>query len=35
MVAPKDYKKVIKKPKTRLPIDNDAFKLKKSFNREA
>jgi hypothetical protein len=35
VVAPKDYKKVIKKLKTRLPINNDALKLKKSSNREA
>ena len=35
VVAPKDYKKVVKKPKTRLPIDNNAPELKKSSNREA
>jgi hypothetical protein len=35
VVAPKDYRKVIKKPKIRLPIDNNAPKLKKSSNREA
>jgi hypothetical protein len=35
VVAPKDYRKVIKKPKTRLPTDNNAPKLKKSSNREA
>jgi hypothetical protein len=35
VVAPKDYKKVIKKLKTRLPINNNAPKLKKSSNREA
>ena len=28
----KDYKKIIKKPKIRLPINNNTFKLKKSFN---
>ena len=32
IIAPKDYRKIIKKLKTRLPIDNDAFKLKKSSN---
>jgi hypothetical protein len=32
VVAPKDYRKVVKKPKTRLSINNDALKLKKSSN---
>jgi hypothetical protein len=35
VVAPKDYKKIIKKHKAKPPIDNDALELKKSFNREA
>jgi hypothetical protein len=35
VIAPKDYRKVIKKPKIRLPIDNNAPKLKKLSNREA
>jgi hypothetical protein len=32
VIAPKDYRKVIKKPKTRLPINNNALELKKSSN---
>jgi len=32
VVVPKDYGKVVKKLKTRLPIDNNAPKLKKSSN---
>jgi hypothetical protein len=32
VVAPKDYRKVIKKPKTRLPTNNNTLKLKKSSN---
>ena len=37
VIAFKDYRKVVKKPKIRLPkirllIDNDALKLKKSSN---
>jgi hypothetical protein len=35
VIAPKNYRKVVKKPKTRLPIDNDTPKLKKSSNQEA
>ena len=35
VVAPEDYGKVVKKPKARLPTDNDAPELKKSSNREA
>ena len=34
-VTLKDYRKVIKKLKVRLLINNDALELKKSFNREA
>jgi hypothetical protein len=32
IIAPKDYRKIIKKLKTRLPINNNAPKLKKSSN---
>jgi hypothetical protein len=35
VIAPKDYRKVIKKPKTRLSTNNNTLKLKKSSNREA
>ena len=35
MIAPEDYRKVVKKLKARLLTDNDALKLKKSSNREA
>ena len=32
VVTPKNYRKIIKKLKTRLPINNNALKLKKSSN---
>jgi hypothetical protein len=32
IIAPKDYRKIVKKPKTRLSINNNAPELKKSFN---
>ena len=32
VVAPKNYRKIIKKPKTRLSINNNAPELKKSSN---
>jgi hypothetical protein len=35
VVAPKDYRKIIKKYKAKPPIDNNALELKKSSNREA
>jgi hypothetical protein len=32
VVAPKDYRKIIKKHKAKPPIDNNALELKKSSN---
>jgi hypothetical protein len=35
IIAPKDYRKIVKKHKVKPLIDNDALELKKSSNREA
>jgi hypothetical protein len=35
VIAPKDYRKIIKKHKAKPPIDNNALELKKSSNQEA
>jgi hypothetical protein len=32
VIAPKDYRKIIKKHKAKPPIDNNALELKKSSN---